>query len=133
MLKLPKILLTALFALGASQASASEQDIRNQIALGALTFADNCRQCHQLDGYGEEKLYPSLHNPALMADKALLIRTILHGRVTNRDDTSAASMRLMPSLEFLTDQEIAAIIAFITNSWGDEVMVVTEREVSEAR
>ena len=125
--------LIAVFAVVALEAAASEQDIRNQIALGALAFADNCRKCHQLDGYGEEKLYPSLHDPRLMADKALLIRTILHGGAAHQDESSGAAVRLMPSLGFLTNQEIAAIIAFITNSWGDEVLLVTEQDVGDAR
>jgi len=130
-------LITLLFAAGcacgALQAAASEQDIRDQIALGALAYADNCRKCHQLDGYGEEKLYPSLHNPQLMADRPLLIQTILHGRVAPRQESGGATPRLMPSLDFLTNREVAAIIAFITNSWGDEVLIVTEQEVGQAR
>ncbi len=116
-----------------SQATASERDIRNQIALGALAFADNCKQCHQLDGYGEEKLYPSLHNPALLADKSLMIKTILHGRAIGQDESGSETGRLMPRLSFLTNQEIAAIIAFITNSWGDEVLIVTDKQIEDAR
>lgn len=128
-----KLSPVCVFAVLALQAAASEQDIRNQIALGALAFADNCKTCHQLDGYGEEELYPSLHDPGLMADKALLIRTIIHGRIANQDGLGGGTERLMPSLAFLTNKEVAAIIAFITNSWGDEVLIVTEQEVADAR
>jgi mono/diheme cytochrome c family protein len=110
---------------------ASEQEIRNKIALGALAFSDNCRKCHQIDGYGEEALYPSLHDPALLADKSLLIRTILHGRIGEKSD--GTQEHLMPSLDYLTNQEIVAIIAFISNSWGPDMLLVTEDEVKEAR
>jgi len=133
LLTLAKLSLVTAFAVVGLQAAASEQDIRNQIALGALAFADNCKTCHQLDGYGKEKLYPSLHDARLMADKALLIRRILHGAITSQDGASHETVRLMPSLGFLTNQEIAAIIAFITNSWGSEVLIVTEQEVGDAR
>lgn len=133
MLKFAKQSLSLAFVCIGLQATASEQDIRNQIALGALAYVDNCRQCHQVDGYGEEKLYPSLHDPQLMADKALLIRTILHGRIVSSGNTDGSTKRLMPSLAFLTDQEIVAIIAFISNSWGDGVLVVSEQEVRDAR
>jgi mono/diheme cytochrome c family protein len=114
-------------------ASASEQDIRNNIAFGALSFADNCRKCHQLDGYGEESLYPSLHNPELLQNKSLLIQTILDGRSGHEEAGDGGTVRLMPSLDFLSNQEIVAIIAFITNSWGGQVLEVTEQEVEEAR
>lgn len=128
-----KLSLVTVFAVVGLQAAASEQDIRNQIALGALAFADNCKTCHQLDGYGEEELYPSLHDPRLMADKTLLIRTIIHGRIANQDEPGGGTERLMPSLGFLTNKEIVAIIAFITNSWGNEILIVTEQEVADAR
>ena len=133
LMRFAKLSLVMVFAVSVLPASASEQDVRNQIALGALAFADNCKNCHQLDGYGEEKLYPSLHNPTLLADKSLLIRTILHGRSLRQDDSGGETVRLMPSLGFLTNREVAAIIAFITNSWGGEVIVVTEQEVDDAR
>lgn len=110
---------------------ASERDTCNTIALGALAFSDNCMGCHQIDGYGEEALYPSLHNRELLADKPLLIKTILHGRAVHGND--GAEEPLMPALDFLTSREIVAIIAFISNSWGSDVLLVTEEEVDQAR
>ena len=109
---------------------AGEQDM---IALGAQTFADNCRKCHQLDGYGEEALYPSLHRQELLADKTLLIQTILNGRTGHRQTPTGESERLMPALDFLTNREVAALIAFISDSWGDGVVIVSEAEVEAAR
>ena len=112
-------------------AAASEQDTRNLVALGALSFADNCIKCHQIDGYGEEALYPSLRDPKLLANKPLLINTLLHGRSAQLDDGSEEPR--MPSLDFLTDREIAAIIAFVSNTWGDNVLLVSEEEIKAAR
>ncbi len=129
-IKLSFLILSAGLAL---PATAAERDVRNTIALGALVFADNCIKCHQIEGYGEEELYPSLHNPDLLADKALLIQTVLNGRLAHREDGTEGTQRLMPALDFLSNREIAAIIAFITNSWGNEVLMVTEQEVEDAR
>ncbi|WOX04145.1 c-type cytochrome [Microbulbifer pacificus] len=120
--------LLAAISLGAA---ATEQETRNLVALGALSFADNCIKCHQVDGYGEEALYPSLRDPELLANKPLLISTILHGRTGKQTDGSEE--RLMPSLDFLTNREITAIIAFISNSWGDGVLLVTEDDINKAR
>ena len=125
--------ICALAAWLALPATASERDVRNSVALGALVFADNCIKCHQMEGYGEEELYPSLHNPDLLADKVLLIKTVLNGRLAHLEDGTAGTERLMPALDFLSNREIAAIIAFITNSWGNEVIIVTEQEVEDAR
>ncbi len=117
----------------AMSSTASEQEIRNSIALGALTFSDICAKCHQIDGYGEEDLYPSLHNPALLQNKTLLIQTILNGRTGHQQNVEGDEITLMPALTFLSNAEIVAIIAFITNSWGGGVLEVTEQEVQEAR
>ena len=124
--------LAAVLAAVALQAAASEQGVRNRVALGALVFAENCKSCHQIDGYGEEALYPSLRDATLLADERLLITTVLHGRLARGKD-GAETKRLMPSMDFLTNREIAAIIAFITNSWGAEVLMVTEERIESAR
>ena len=113
--------------------AADEQAVRDSIALGALVFADNCRKCHQIDGYGEEALYPSLHQQDLLADRALLIQTILNGRMGHQQTPAGEPERLMPALNFLSNREIAALIAFISNSWGSEVVIVSEAEVQAAR
>ena len=112
-------------------AFASEQEARDLVGLGALTFADNCMKCHQIDGYGEEALYPSLRDPKLLANKKLLIDTLLHGRSAPR--RNGGEEDLMPPRDYLTDREISAIIAFISNTWGDELLLVTEEEVKAAR
>jgi len=125
--------LLVITCLGAVPVSvASERDVRNRIALGALAFAENCQRCHQADGYGEEALYPSLHDSRLLENRVLLIRTIIDGRNRHLED-GPEKTPLMPSLAFLTDAEIAAIIAFISNSWGEDVLMVSEAEVAAAR
>jgi mono/diheme cytochrome c family protein len=63
----------------------------------------------------------------------LLIQTVLNGRLAHAESGDGSTQRLMPALDFLSNKEIAAIIAFISNSWGNEVVVVTEQEVEDAR
>ena len=128
------VLGTALLASAtALPINASEREIRNSVVLGALIYSDVCSNCHQIDGYGEERLYPSLHRSALLKDRDLLIRTILNGKTRHRSSGNDDQMQLMPALGFLTNKEIVSIIAFITNSWGDDLLLVTEEEVEKAR
>ncbi|WGL15326.1 cytochrome c [Microbulbifer bruguierae] len=126
-----RVLTALLLAVFSLESAASGQETRDLVGFGALTFADNCKKCHQIDGYGEEALYPSLRDPALLANKKLLIETLLHGRSAPR--RNGGEEDLMPALEFLTDREISAIIAFISNTWGDEVLLVSEEEIKAAR
>ena len=129
---LSRCLVPGLFVISMQAIAAEEQQVRNLVALGGLAFADNCQHCHQIDGYGEAPLYPSLRDEALLANRALLVNTVLHGRFAKEQD-GTRSEPLMPSLSFLSNREVAAIIAFITNTWGPEVLVVSEQEVADAR
>ena len=104
----------------------------DNIALGAQLFDDICATCHEGDGEGSAGLYPSLHNPELLNNQVLLIKTVLEGR-SQLDAATQKPAHLMPSLNFLTNREIVALIAFITNSWGNQVLVVSEKEVELAR
>lgn len=111
----------------------SEQGVPDDIALGALAFSDNCEKCHQADGGGEQALYPSLHDPALLQDKTVLVQTILHGRTGPSAGEQHRPQPLMPSLDYLSNHEIAAIIAFISSSWGKTTLRVSESDVEAAR
>ncbi len=117
----------------APEAGADKADLLSTIELGALTYSENCTACHRLDGSGEERLYPSLHNQSLLADKHLLVQTVLNGRMSHQKNAKGKSQRLMPAWDFLTDKEVAAVIAYITKSWGAQMIVVSEEEVAEAR
>jgi mono/diheme cytochrome c family protein len=94
--------------------------------LGALVFTDNCKQCHQIGGYSEVALYPSLRS------ETLLIEIVLNGRLAHQKE-SRNSVRIMLLMNFLTNREVAAIIAFITSSWGNKVLIVSDEQVETAR
>ncbi len=135
---LPLLLLAAsLAALPQAGASAANDRTGNTpedvMVLGSRTFDQNCGKCHQPDGFGESGLYPSLHDPALLADREKLIRTMLHGRSGTGEGFGGSPQALMPALDYLTNAEIVAVIAFISSSWGAEKVVVSEQDVQAAR
>ena len=116
--------------------AASAEDGRTPgevVLLGSRTFDENCSKCHQPDGFGEPGLYPSLHDPALLDNPEKLIRTMLHGRSRPENGGEGSPQALMPALDYLTNAEIAAIIAFLSSSWGSGTVQVTEQEVQAAR
>lgn len=130
----PIVAFCLCLCLSATTSHAAERDVRNEVAMGALAFAEICQRCHKADGYGEEGLYPSLHRAALMADRERLVRTILDGRKRHlASGDGKDEQALMPALAFLSDREIVSIIAFITNSWGNDVLLIPESEVAAIR
>ena len=102
---------------------------------GANVYSANCSACHNSDGKGINQLASSLaDNPGIQAENAQsLITTVLEGgrgAVTLTNPTSGA----MPSFAWkLSDQQIAATLSYIRNSWGNAAPEVTTNQVAEVR
>jgi len=99
---------------------------------GKLIYDDFCIQCHMANGEGVAKIYPPLANSDYLKNKREeSIKAIKYGQsgeiIVNGEKYNTA----MASLG-LTDQEIADVMNFITNNWGNEnKSLITEEEVSK--
>ena len=102
---------------------------------GALVYLNNCAGCHQTSGKGASLAFPSLaRSSAVAADNPTsLIRIVLQG--ANMAGTAAAPSRLaMPGLDWrLTDANVADVLTFIRNSWGNQAAAVSPAEVAKVR
>jgi len=103
---------------------------------GAGIYEAFCARCHQLNGIGNErKKYPKLagNSFVLSENSTSLIRLLLEGSAT-AETRSAPAPQIMPSFaQKLTDQQIAEVLSFVRNSWGNKSSPVTTREVSLLR
>lgn len=106
------------------------------IQRGEGIFMTNCMHCHMKDGKGAEPLVPPLHNsPRIMHSKSKAIRQVLHGLdnpiTINGIEYNASSM---PSQSELSDQEIADVLNYIRNSWGNKTnTAVKAADVAQER
>lgn len=102
---------------------------------GAGIFQSYCARCHQQDGNGVAQKYPRLAgNPAVIAAQSTsLVRLLVEGgQSPNTED--GPMPRKMPSFAGkLTDAEMAAVLTFIRNTWGNAAPPVTTRDVSSVR
>jgi nitrite reductase (NO-forming) len=105
-----------------------------QIKAGAALFAGTCSVCHQANGEGLAGVFPPLAKSDFLApDHAKAIAVVLNGlsgpvKVNGKDYNS-----VMPPMSQLTDDEIANILTYVTNSWGNTGNQVTQAEVAKAR
>jgi cytochrome c oxidase subunit II len=92
---------------------------------GAKVYAANCAACHQASGKGGGPIKPLDGSPVVLdADKIREITTVLQG-VNNG---------AMPSWKQLSDTELAAVITFTKNNWGNKTgQLVQPSEVAAAR
>lgn len=102
---------------------------------GANVYSANCSACHNSDGKGINQLAAGLaNNPGIQAHNAQsLLTTVLQGgrgAVTLDNPTSGA----MPSFAWkLSDQQIASVLTYIRNTWGNAAPAVSAKEVAHAR
>jgi mono/diheme cytochrome c family protein len=105
------------------------------MATGSAIYADECSACHGLDGKGVPYLFPSLAgSPNVRStDPASLIRVLIEGArsvATAGEPTGPG----MPSFAWkLSDDQAAAVLTYVRNSWGSSAPAVDPHEVEQAR
>ncbi|MBS0584301.1 MAG: nitrite reductase, copper-containing [Proteobacteria bacterium] len=105
-----------------------------QIAAGKQLFTGTCSVCHQANGEGLPGVFPPLaKSDYLAADPKRAVQILLHGlngKVTvNAKDYNS----VMPPMSQLNDDEMANILTYVLNSWGNPGGQITKEEVAAAR
>lgn len=99
---------------------------------GSDLYKLNCASCHQKDGQGLKKLIPPLANSDfLKANQAESIKLIRNGATKSITVNGIAYTPTMPPHPNLTNLEIAEIITYVNNSWGNEFGFVDGKKVEE--
>lgn len=102
---------------------------------GEAIYVDTCAACHVRNGEGVAHLFPRLAGSAVATqqDPATLVRIIIAGgraAATDGFPTSPA----MPSLGYrLSDSQVADVVTYVRNSWGNAAAPVTEETVKALR
>jgi alcohol dehydrogenase (quinone), cytochrome c subunit len=119
----------------ANPATAAALAAGHEANRGAELYVDNCAACHRTDGEGSPKVLPKVagNSSVLAEDPNSLIRLVLAG--SSLPGTAAAPSPLgMPGFGWrLTNEEVAQLLTFIRNSWGNQASSVSSREVAQVR
>jgi nitrite reductase (NO-forming) len=105
-----------------------------QMVSGGTLYKTYCMGCHQAEGQGMPGTFPPLaKSDYLMADKTRSIEIALNGhsgpiKVNDQDYNG-----VMPPMGHAKDDEIAAILTYVRNSWGNEADPVSVAEVASVR
>jgi len=88
---------------------------------GGDLYKKNCAPCHLLNGMGLKKLIPPLANADYLKDNQTeAIKLIKYGATQSITVNGISYAPTMPPHLYLTPLEIAEIITYINNSWGNE-------------
>ncbi|MBZ4421614.1 copper-containing nitrite reductase [Myxococcus sp. RHSTA-1-4] len=114
--------------------SQGKVSLEEQIAAGKTLFAGTCSVCHQNEGQGLPDVFPPLaQSDYLMADKRRSIGIVLNGMSGPVQVRGKTYNSVMPPMSQLNDDEVADILTYVRNTWGNRGDAVTAAEVAEVR
>ncbi|MGF1634959.1 MAG: c-type cytochrome [Phycisphaerae bacterium] len=95
---------------------------------------NNCIGCHQADGLGSYPQFPPLAGSDYVnGDEAVLARILLQGLVGPIQVQGRTYNGNMPGWRQKSDAELAAVMTFIRQSWGNDAAPVTPESVAAIR
>jgi nitrite reductase (NO-forming) len=107
---------------------------RAQFERGRGVYMQTCFVCHQANGQGVPGQIPPLaKSDLLMADKAGAIRGVLQGRNGEVTVNGKTYNGIMIPFNQLKDEQVADVITFVRNNWGNSGDGATPQEVTAIR
>lgn len=101
---------------------------------GKLVFMQTCAVCHQITGQGLPQVFPPLAgSDFLMADKDRSIRIVAKGLSGSIVVNGTTYDSVMPPVVQLTDEQVAHVLTYVRNSWGNTGEAVSPDEVKRVR
>ena len=121
-------------AVAAAAAAAGTLTLEEQVKAGGVLFNGTCSVCHQNSGEGVPNVFPPLaKSDFLAADKKRAIGVPLNGLTGPVTVNGQQFNSVMPPMSQLNDDEIANILTYVLNSWGNPGGRVSTEEVKEIR
>jgi mono/diheme cytochrome c family protein len=111
-------------------------DLASSIKRGNEAYTSYCQNCHQQSGAGLEGVYPPLAKSDFVTrdkDGKKSISVIIHGQ-TGEVIVNGKKYNIdMPNQAYLTDEQIADILNYVRNSWGNKGKAITPALVKTVR
>lgn len=134
------VLLTFLISCGGESDKEKKEnklDSRDEIRLkqyqvqGAKVYSIYCVNCHQQDGKGLASLYPPLAaSDYLLENLPRAACIIKNGQAKEIEVNGVKYNQMMPGNP-ITNLEIAEVLTFIGNAWGNEAGLVGVKDIDK--
>jgi mono/diheme cytochrome c family protein len=113
----------------------SPQEADSMLKLGAVLYEKHCVECHRPNGEGAAPAYPPLAgNRSITTQPAVnSIRMVLNGGYPPSTSGNPRPYGMPPFGPSMSDNEVAAVVSYIRNSWGSRADFVSPSEVSRYR
>ena len=122
---LPLLALSTLVAAAQSEPDAATME------RGKAVYNRTCLACHQPTGLGLPPVFPPLAGSEWIAKGAsIAVRNITNGMMGPVTVKGVTYNSVMPPVSGVTDKDIADVVTYVNNSWGNTGPTVTEAEVT---
>jgi len=128
------VLLGILIVACGSSEKDQNENLKKSIERGSVVYKDFCVVCHQTNGEGVENAFPPLAKADyLINNRMASIRAIKFGQTGEITVNGKKYNNAMAPLG-LYDEEVADVMNYITNSWGNvNNDMVTVEEVAQIK
>jgi mono/diheme cytochrome c family protein len=112
-----------------------EKKAVDPLVLGKKLFIANCAACHQATGMGQAGQFPPLvGSPYVLENETRLVNIVLHGISGSIEVLGSKFNGNMPPWgEKLSDQQVASILSYVRQEWGNKAAPITPEYVAQAR
>lgn len=109
------------------------KSVPEQIKAGKELFGRTCFACHQSEGQGVPNAFPPLaKSDYLNANTDRAISAVLHG-LSGEIKVNGKKYNNVMTSQNLTDEEVADVLTYVYNSWGNNKTVVSPALVKTVR
>lgn len=103
---------------------------------GKKVYDVTCITCHQADGLGVQRMNPPIVKTKwIMGEKNALIKIVLKGLKGGEIDIDGDTFHnpMPPQEALMNDQQIADVLTYVRNSFGNKASAVTAANVKLVR
>lgn len=110
----------------------TDHELAESIKRGEQVYTTHCASCHMEDGSGMQGTFPPLaQSDYLMADIRKAIKVTKEGAQGEMTVNGTTYYGFMPA-QNLNEKELADVMNYIRNSWGNKGNMVTVEDVQAA-
>jgi mono/diheme cytochrome c family protein len=113
----------------------SKAQVGTMMQTGAQIYKDRCASCHMDDGQGVPRVYPPLaQNQAVRLKNPInAVRIVLNGGFPPSTEGNPRPYGMPPFFQELSDEQVAAVVTYIRQSWGNTAAPVWSVDVQKSR
>jgi nitrite reductase (NO-forming)/hydroxylamine reductase len=133
-------LVTALLAPAATHAAAVhaaeavQGAAKARLDEGGKVYQSYCQACHQATGQGMAGAFPPLAGADyLLEDPLRGVRAVLEGVSGEIVVNDRKYNSVMPHLNYLSDEQVADVVTYVLNTWGNDGGVIVPAQVASLR